>query len=63
MASMIFQQKSTTPSSGGGGTSGEMFTLVLEKLISIKEHQREVYAVIREETDWMIAYSKVIGYW
>jgi hypothetical protein len=46
-----------------GGTGGEMFTLVLEKLISIKKHQPEVYALIREETEWMIAYAKVIGYW
>lgn len=45
-----------------GGTPGEMFTLVLAELISIKEHQPEVYALIREETDWMIAYAKKIGY-
>ena len=45
-----------------GGTPGEMFTLVVAKLIAIKEHQPDVYAVIREETEWMIAYAKVIGY-
>lgn len=45
-----------------GGTSGEIFTLVLFKLTSIKDHQPEVYAVIKDETDWMIAYGRTIGY-
>jgi hypothetical protein len=45
-----------------GGTPGEMFTLVVAKLISIKENQPEVYALIKEETEWMIAYAKKIHY-
>ena len=45
-----------------GGTGGEIFTLVMSKLISIKDHQPEVYALIKDETDWMIAYAKTIGY-
>ena len=32
-----------------GGTLGEMFTLLVAKLISIKDHQPEVYALITEE--------------
>jgi hypothetical protein len=43
-----------------GGTGGEIFSLVLSKLISIKKHQPEVYAVIQLETEWMIAYAKTI---
>jgi hypothetical protein len=45
-----------------GGTPGEMFTLLVEKLISIKDHQPELYAVIEDGTEWMIAYTKTIGY-
>ena len=45
-----------------GGTGGEIFTLVLSKLMSIKDDQPEVYAVIQDETDWMIAYARTIGY-
>ena len=45
-----------------GGTPGEMFTLVVSKLIDIKDQQPEIYAVIKEETDWMILYAKKINY-
>lgn len=46
-----------------GGTLGEIFSLVVGILMSIKTDRPEVYALIREETDWMIAYAKKIGYW
>ena len=45
-----------------GGTPGEMFSLVVGTLMSTKANRPEVYALIREETDWMIAYARVIGY-
>ena len=45
-----------------GGTAGEMFSILVGKLISIKEERPEVYKLIREETEWMIAYAKKINY-
>ena len=45
-----------------GGTAGEMFSIVVTKLISIKNERPEVYKLIREETEWMIAYAKKINY-
>ena len=45
-----------------GGTGSEIFTLVSTKLISIKKDHPEIYAVIKEETDWMIAYGKTMNY-
>lgn len=45
-----------------GGTGGEAFTYVVYKLIEIKEQKPEAYAVIKEETEWMIAYAKKINY-
>ena len=45
-----------------GGTPGEMFTLLVHKLIEIKRERPEVYALIKEETEWMIAYARKINY-
>lgn len=45
-----------------GGTGGEMFTLVVAKLISIKDDQPEVYALIEDETERMIKYARSINY-
>lgn len=45
-----------------GATGGEIFSIILSKLIQIKKQQPEVYAIIREETDWMIAYARKIDY-
>ena len=45
-----------------GATGGEIFLLVVDKLISIKDERPEVYALIREETEWMIKYGKTMGY-
>lgn len=45
-----------------GGSGGEIFSIVLDRLIQIKEQHPDVYAVIREETDWMIAYARTINY-
>jgi hypothetical protein len=45
-----------------GGTPGEMFTFLVVKLKSIKEDRPEVYALIKEETEWMIAYARKINY-
>lgn len=39
-----------------------MFSILVAKLISIKEERPEVYKLIREETEWMIAYAKKIKY-
>ena len=45
-----------------GGTPGEMFILLVSKLMDIKECRPEVYALIKEETEWMIAYARKIDY-
>lgn len=45
-----------------GATGGEIFLLVMDKLISIKDERPEVYALIHEETEWMIKYGQTIGY-
>ena len=45
-----------------GGTPGEMFTILVHKLIEIKRERPEVYALIREETEWMLAYARKIDY-
>lgn len=46
-----------------GGTGGEIFSLLVGKLISIREERPEVYALIKEETEWLIAYGRTINYW
>ena len=45
-----------------GGTPGEMLILLVSKLMDIKENRPEVYALIKEETEWMIAYARKIDY-
>ena len=37
-----------------GGTPGEMFLLLVVKLMDIKENRPEVCALIKEEREWMI---------
>ena len=39
-----------------------MFTLPVHKFDGISKTQPEVYALIREETEWMIAYPRKIEY-
>ena len=34
-----------------------MFLCLLNKLMEIKKHRPEVYSLIREESEWMIAYQ------
>ena len=45
-----------------GGTAGEIFDIVLTKLISIKNNEPNVYKVIKPEIDSLINYGKSIGY-
>ena len=45
-----------------GGTPGEMFLSLLHKLMEIKKERPDVYSLIREESEWMIAYAKKINY-
>lgn len=45
-----------------GGTGGEIFILAVSKLISIKEQRPEVYALIKEEAEWIILYARKIHY-
>ena len=45
-----------------GGTGGEIFSIVLDKLIQIKKQRPDIYLLIREEIDWMIAYARKINY-
>jgi hypothetical protein len=45
-----------------GGTGGEIFDIVITKLISIKNNEPNVYEIIKTETDSLIDYGKSIGY-
>ena len=45
-----------------GGTPGEMFILIVTKLMSIKNTRPDVYALIKEETEWMIKYAQILNY-
>lgn len=45
-----------------GGTGGEIFGLVMTKLIQIKNKRPRIYSVIAQEVDALIEYGKSIGY-
>jgi len=45
-----------------GGTGGEIFGLVLTKLLSFKETSPEVYSLIEGEVNEFIDFAKRIGY-
>jgi hypothetical protein len=43
-----------------GGTPGAMFLLLVNKLMGIKKIRPEAYALIEQETEWMIALVRKI---
>lgn len=45
-----------------GGTGGEIFSIVLTKLIDIKRHNPDVFRVIEKEIEEFIRYAKSINY-
>lgn len=45
-----------------GGTGGEIFSAVVDKLIHYKKNNPDVYAVIKDETEAMIAFGRSINY-
>jgi hypothetical protein len=45
-----------------GGTGGEIFLMVTEKLKKIRSSNPKVYAVIKNEADKILSYGKEIGY-
>jgi len=45
-----------------GGTGGEIFDLVISRLVSIKKNKPDVYAIIKSEIDSLIEYGINIGY-
>ncbi|MEO5600199.1 MAG: hypothetical protein ABIR06_04655 [Cyclobacteriaceae bacterium] len=45
-----------------GGTGGEIFDIIISKLIAIKTNKPHVYIIIKVEIDSIIEYGKSIGY-
>lgn len=45
-----------------GGTGGEIFSIVLTKLIDIKRHHPDAFCVIENEVEEFIRYAKSINY-
>jgi len=45
-----------------GGTSGEIFSIVLSKLLEIKRSNKEVYQLVEIEIEEFIRYAKSINY-
>lgn len=45
-----------------GGTGGEIFLIVLTKLIELKRNNPKVYVIVKKEIDELIIYGKSINY-